>query len=116
LSPSPPLPRPSPLACGCPRCPSPSSPPRRSSDLFLGFHGLRVSLLRDLVLCRKRLVSVHVILSLHVIGFGLPQRGLCGVKHPLGDRKRTRLNSSHQIISYAVFCLTTTDPGTCWER
>src|SRR5258708_8716149 len=23
----------------------------------------------------------------------------------LGDRKRTRLNSSHQIISYAVFCL-----------
>src|SRR5258708_31463244 len=25
------------------------------------------------------------------------------VKH--GDRKSTRLNSSHQIISYAVFCL-----------
>src|SRR5438552_15598595 len=25
-------------------------------------------------------------------------------KHPL-DRKSTRLNSSHQIISYAVFCL-----------
>src|SRR5947208_12442275 len=23
----------------------------------------------------------------------------------LGDRKSTRLNSSHQIISYAVFCL-----------
>src|SRR5207244_5277861 len=23
---------------------------------------------------------------------------------PLGDRKSTRLNSSHQIISYAVFC------------
>src|SRR5258708_11653394 len=29
-------------------------------------------------------------------GFGLVQRG---------DRKSTRLNSSHQIISYAVFCL-----------
>src|SRR5258708_39042769 len=30
-----------------------------------------------------------------------------------GDRKSTRLNSSHQIISYAVFCLkkkTTIDP------
>src|SRR5258708_15051898 len=27
--------------------------------------------------------------------------GLCGP----GDRKSTRLNSSHQIISYAVFCL-----------
>src|SRR5438552_15744947 len=25
--------------------------------------------------------------------------------HPEADRKSTRLNSSHQIISYAVFCL-----------
>src|SRR5258708_25451085 len=25
--------------------------------------------------------------------------------HPFVDRKSTRLNSSHQIISYAVFCL-----------
>src|SRR5258708_13783629 len=25
--------------------------------------------------------------------------------HELADRKSTRLNSSHQIISYAVFCL-----------
>src|SRR6266542_5557378 len=26
-------------------------------------------------------------------------------KHPSGDRKSTRLNSSHGSISYAVFCL-----------
>src|SRR5258708_26400244 len=26
-------------------------------------------------------------------------------RDPEGDRKSTRLNSSHQIISYAVFCL-----------
>src|SRR5258708_11068250 len=26
-------------------------------------------------------------------------------RQPKGDRKSTRLNSSHQIISYAVFCL-----------
>src|SRR5258708_22609332 len=26
-------------------------------------------------------------------------------RHHEGDRKSTRLNSSHQIISYAVFCL-----------
>src|SRR5258708_18377618 len=26
-------------------------------------------------------------------------------RHPRRDRKSTRLNSSHQIISYAVFCL-----------
>src|SRR5256885_10290671 len=25
--------------------------------------------------------------------------------HPAGDRKSTRLNSSHLVISYAVFCL-----------
>src|SRR5258708_25358897 len=28
-----------------------------------------------------------------------------GVDWPVLDRKSTRLNSSHQIISYAVFCL-----------
>src|SRR2546430_7745949 len=34
------------------------------------------------------------------------QRGLFGVTtHELGDRKSTRLNSSHSQISYAVFCL-----------
>src|SRR5207244_6863072 len=27
------------------------------------------------------------------------------LRRPRGDRKSTRLNSSHQIISYAVFCL-----------
>src|SRR5258708_9580234 len=29
-----------------------------------------------------------------------------------GDRKSTRLNSSHQIISYAVFCLKKKKPQT----
>src|SRR5258708_13672097 len=29
----------------------------------------------------------------------------CNIKWKPGDRKSTRLNSSHQIISYAVFCL-----------
>src|SRR5207244_1439398 len=29
--------------------------------------------------------------------------------HPREDRKSTRLNSSHQIISYAVFCLKKTN-------
>src|SRR2546427_6419110 len=34
-----------------------------------------------------------------------------------GDRKSTRLNSSHSQISYAVFCLkkkTRQPPGRCW--
>src|SRR2546426_5991185 len=28
-----------------------------------------------------------------------------GVRESVGDRKSTRLNSSHLVISYAVFCL-----------
>src|SRR5438552_9316494 len=33
------------------------------------------------------------------------RRGLWLAQPPDQDRKSTRLNSSHQIISYAVFCL-----------
>src|SRR5207253_10420605 len=46
-----------------------------------------------------------------VAGFGAPQQlqAHAGVEQALqgvgGDRKSTRLNSSHVAISYAVFCL-----------
>src|SRR5690349_23437564 len=33
------------------------------------------------------------------------RRGSCGTAGSSGDRKSTRLNSSHVEISYAVFCL-----------
>src|SRR5258708_26904454 len=46
---------------------------------------------------RDRRLALAVIL----LSIGLATAG-CG-----GDRKSTRLNSSHQIISYAVFCLKT---------
>src|SRR5258708_29224052 len=36
---------------------------------------------------------------------GLAEVGLAQVGFAEIDRKSTRLNSSHQIISYAVFCL-----------
>src|SRR5258708_12125756 len=36
---------------------------------------------------------------------GLRRRGPRAHGQARGDRKSTRLNSSHQIISYAVFCL-----------
>src|SRR5690625_5764816 len=39
----------------------------------------------------------------HAEGSGAPRRGVRA--GPLGDRKSTRLNSSHVAISYAVFCL-----------
>src|SRR5258708_26922705 len=35
----------------------------------------------------------------------VPDLVIQGPVHRSGDRKSTRLNSSHQIISYAVFCL-----------
>src|SRR5207244_10610598 len=43
--------------------------------------------------------------------------GGCAASMPLVDRKSTRLNSSHQIISYAVFCLKKkkTKPRTAGE-
>src|SRR5258708_16506408 len=53
--------------------------------------------------------------SLTVIGLPAVPHGPSGLRevsrhvivqcNPDGDRKSTRLNSSHQIISYAVFCL-----------
>src|SRR5258708_31213815 len=36
---------------------------------------------------------------------GLPLSGEWRLRDDVIDRKSTRLNSSHQIISYAVFCL-----------
>src|SRR5207244_8129565 len=36
---------------------------------------------------------------------GLHEQRLGEARHDVADRKSTRLNSSHQIISYAVFCL-----------
>src|SRR5437879_9380407 len=36
---------------------------------------------------------------------GDQSEGWCGKDHQRGDRKSTRLNSSHRCISYAVFCL-----------
>src|SRR5438552_14463680 len=40
-----------------------------------------------------------------VLSASLDLRRLESTKERLPDRKSTRLNSSHQIISYAVYCL-----------
>src|SRR5438552_11611686 len=80
-------------------------PSRRSSDLFL------------LSLLGASLVAVGVTGELAMdfrsgeIQTGLRtknRRPVCispDLKSMARDRKSTRLNSSHQIISYAVFCL-----------
>src|SRR5690606_42165630 len=88
----------------------PSFPTRRSSDLragtvhaqTLGHDDHPPRLLRD------RGGDPHV---RHHLGDGSvggprePVRGSCRSRPRTGDRKSTRLNSSHVKISYAVFCL-----------
>src|SRR5207244_9299534 len=50
---------------------------------------------------RRALVVAQVAIAfVLLVGAGLLARSLAAL-----DRKSTRLNSSHQIISYAVFCL-----------
>src|SRR5690606_39517747 len=79
----------------------PSFPTRRSSDLVEEHHrvGPAPHLLRQLpaflvahIAGRRTDEPGHGV-ALHVLG------------HVQGDRKSTRLNSSHVKISYAVFCL-----------
>src|SRR2546426_4363410 len=38
-------------------------------------------------------------------GTGTDNNGLVSISNNMRDRKSTRLNSSHLVISYAVFCL-----------
>src|SRR2546430_12462852 len=48
-----------------------------------------------------------------------PARARQAVRHrarPIGDRKSTRLNSSHSQISYAVFCLKKKNMKTANEQ
>src|SRR5258708_28609538 len=67
------------------------------------------SLATDSVFAEMHLVSCRNVLiyferELQDRALGLFRDALCH-RGFLGDRKSTRLNSSHQIISYAVFCL-----------
>src|SRR5438552_9799865 len=53
-------------------------------------------------------LSLHDALPISCTSRGPGSRDGCGESPPSrrgSDRKSTRLNSSHQIISYAVFCL-----------
>src|SRR3712207_7330566 len=54
---------------------------------------------------RRELVAVDVGIVAQHAGSGHAQRVVLGDAVGVGDRKSTRLNSSHANISYAVFCL-----------
>src|SRR2546426_5948965 len=68
------------------------SKPEQRDRLYGGFHELR----RRLAAARPDLIVMFV--NDHIQNF--PYSNM-----PALDRKSTRLNSSHLVISYAVFCL-----------
>src|SRR5205807_9334556 len=77
-------------------------------------------LLGDRILVEPRLGNVEVEPPLGVADraaghrerrLGRRRRGAARLRHSRGgDRKSTRLNSSHLVISYAVFCLKKKNP------
>src|SRR5258708_13704244 len=74
--------------------------------------GRQRSLGHRMLPARHQLVGAVLVQRGHEAALGLPQRRqfLGALVHARGqarqvDRKSTRLNSSHQIISYAAFCL-----------
>src|SRR5258708_15879340 len=54
---------------------------------------------------KKQLVGVHTLVVIRAAILPSDLTELAGPVSQEEDRKSTRLNSSHQIISYAVFCL-----------
>src|SRR5947208_10845840 len=81
-------------------------PPRSTlfpyTTLFRSHQVARLAFVRVLLAAIEEIGHVRVLL-----GLGHMQLSDAAVRQGLRerDRKSTRLNSSHQIISYAVFCL-----------
>src|SRR5438132_5355393 len=77
----------------------PSFPTRRSSDLRVGVEVEQDARGDALVLAHQ---AEQDVLGADVV---VAQRQRLAQREALSDRKSTRLNSSHTVISYAVFCL-----------
>src|SRR5258708_37664231 len=79
-----------------------------SSFFFFFFNDTATTEIYTLSLHDALPISLSVVYEgLHELGDRRVDRlSVCEVRSMAGtDRKSTRLNSSHQIISYAVFCL-----------
>src|SRR5438034_6632167 len=89
-----------------------SFPTRRSSDLraVIGDHvedsDIRLVLRQPAALERLLGNAPAAADEVELVGLGGPER-----RWMMGDRKSTRLNSSHTVISYAVFCLKKKNQG-----
>src|SRR5207244_9995540 len=79
-----------------------SFPTRRSSDLSIE-SGQVAADMRAVLRQPPDAAAVERLSS--VVETNILLRSTCTTTMIDGDRKSTRLNSSHQIISYAVFCL-----------
>src|SRR5438445_7550247 len=77
-----------------------SFPTRRSSDLLAARGALRAGAGLVTIATPREALPVNAAASLAVM-----VRPVDGQRLARGDRKSTRLNSSHANISYAVFCL-----------
>src|SRR5438552_12271824 len=75
------------------------------------FRSVAASFLLKSVLLQHCFVHLVVLIGRYVVYIklvvlnNLPDNVIQETVHKERDRKSTRLNSSHQIISYAVFCL-----------
>src|SRR5699024_11635033 len=86
--------------------PLPSFPTRRSSDLT----DANVSAMRRRYVAAAfgHLISMYRQANSYQLSSAVWRAkppSSAGTNSPVGDRKSTRLNSSHVSISYAVFCL-----------
>src|SRR5688500_20087851 len=90
-----------------------SFPTRRSSDLSMNvFENIRLGITneaqyRDTEYCEGRVKECLRLVNLaQEVAQKMPSELSGGMRKRVGiDRKSTRLNSSHLVISYAVFCL-----------
>src|SRR3712207_7842061 len=80
-------------------------PPRSTLFPYTTLFRSGVALGRPVVLGERGVVGApHLLVAVPAEGDQLDARHLAPLRQ-VGDRKSTRLNSSHANISYAVFCL-----------
>src|SRR2546430_5411653 len=75
--------------------------PKRFRDFGQGLKGIAPNILSD----RLKRMEDHGLVARRFYSDHPPRAEYLLTERGLGDRKSTRLNSSHSQISYAVFCL-----------
>src|SRR5258708_28643198 len=63
------------------------------------------AVMSEIVSVFKDIAQINPLFRDQITAFSASQLASSVFEEPDKDRKSTRLNSSHQIISYAVFCL-----------